>query len=179
MFNFSVSLSHCAFVLKILASLRPSAFALNSLSSYFSCNLELTTCNYFCISADHSRVAATTTCQIVGGGHTGDIRCTGDHSRANRHAKMPIRRITPSLPPAISADIMHFVQFLHRTKNQILNAIFHVLIHNRIQHRLIHAIAAHAFGINHNIWPRPTHTQAVRDLQFNGLWILVAVNRIH
>ncbi|MBA3871912.1 MAG: hypothetical protein H0X30_22425 [Anaerolineae bacterium] len=61
-------------------------------------------------TADCSRAAATTTCQIGGGGIEGANRCTGGISRANRRTIVSIRRIAPVHPPAISADN---VQNLH------------------------------------------------------------------
>jgi hypothetical protein len=45
-------------------------------------------------------------------------------SRAICHAKMSIQRITPSIPPAISAGILQNVQFVHSAKNRSLVANF-------------------------------------------------------
>jgi hypothetical protein len=64
------------------------------------------------LSADYSRSAATTTSPKCSGGNTGAIRCTGGISRANRHAKMSIRRFAPVQPPAILAGKLQNMQLM-------------------------------------------------------------------
>jgi len=46
----------------------------------------------------------------VGGGISRAIRHFSAISRATHRHKMPIRRLTPSHPPAISAEVLQFVQ---------------------------------------------------------------------
>ncbi|MBA3870564.1 MAG: hypothetical protein H0X30_15585 [Anaerolineae bacterium] len=87
--NFSVPLSHRAFVLKILASLRPSAFALNSSFCSFSGSLPRIrrTGNANCAAADLAEPTAA-------------LAATAEHSAMQKcqfggllpHSRLPFRR---------------------------------------------------------------------------------------
>ncbi|MBA3874005.1 MAG: hypothetical protein H0X30_33140 [Anaerolineae bacterium] len=64
-------------------------------------------------SAARSLTSAATAPQNGGGGISRAIRCTGGKSRASRHTKVSIRRITLSHPPAISAEVLHTPHFVN------------------------------------------------------------------
>ena len=53
-----------------------------------------------------SLTSAETAPQYGGGGTSRAIRCTGGIDRASRHAKVSIQRHQPSVPPAISAEVL-------------------------------------------------------------------------
>ena len=98
---FSVPLSHCVSVLKIFASLRPCAFALNSSAFAFAC------------SAAHSLPSA----ESASAADTREsLASLSGFSRASRLHVVSFQRFFPCFPPAISAVNMQFVQQLQHKK---------------------------------------------------------------
>ena len=79
---------------------------------YLSCSLQLVAT--FAFSAAHSHPSAKPTMPIVqrrsSPSHPLHLCHFSGISRANRHVKVSIQRITPSLPPIISAGIMQNLQ---------------------------------------------------------------------
>ncbi len=126
--NFFVPLSYCACAkppvdcVKNPCVFAPSRLCVKSLRIDFCVLSASAVKSFFALLADYSCVAATTTCQIGGGGTEGGNRCNGGSSRANSHAVVPIRRFLGCFPPAISADKLNFVHFVNQKVSPTIQA---------------------------------------------------------
>ena len=90
--------------LQPLNAVLPNFILSPSFSSSFA-SLRLI-CILVAFSAVSSRTPAALAVPIGGGGVSRANRCTGGNSRACRRHKMPIRRLPPVHPPAISAEVL-------------------------------------------------------------------------